>query len=186
MRLSTSTVMTEIAGLLFFLCVAYSPLNAQTKMTDEEALRKLPQIHCDAWNKHDAHELAKLLADDGDFVTVATVYLHGRADYEKFHARLLAGRFKNSIFTPLETNVRFLRPDMAAVHWSWKMTGDKNYDGTERPPRFGLMTLVVEKRQGAWQIVVAQNTNALLGTPPELEGIKTPIAVPGTEVKPTP
>ena len=26
--------------------------------------------------------------------------------------------------------------------------------------------------------------NALLGTPPELEGIKTPIPIPGTEVKP--
>src|SRR6266576_2958965 len=53
----------------------------------------------------------------------------------------------------------------AVVHWSWKMSGDKHFDGTARPPRFGLMTLVVEKRDGAWQIVVAQNTNALLGTP---------------------
>jgi len=61
-------------------------------------------------------------------VTVATVYLHGRTDYEKFHARLLSGRSKNSIFTPLETTARFLRHDMAVVHWSWKMTGDTNYD----------------------------------------------------------
>jgi uncharacterized protein (TIGR02246 family) len=172
-----------VPGLVLLLFVAGSSLNAQTK-ADEEAVRKLPQAHCDAWNKHDGHELAKLMADDGDFVTVGTVYLHGRADYEKFHARLLSGRFKDSIFTPLETTVRFLRPDMAVVHWSWKMSGDKNFDGTPRPPRFGLMTLVVEKRDGAWQIVVAQNTNAILGTPPELQDIKTPIAIPGTEVKP--
>jgi hypothetical protein len=44
-----------------------------------------------------------------------------------------------------------------------------------------MMTLVVEKRQGAWQIVV--NTNALLGTPPELQDIKTPIPIPGAEAK---
>jgi uncharacterized protein (TIGR02246 family) len=176
-------MMTRIAGLLLLICLATSTLEAQTK-ADEEAVRKLPQIHCDAWNKHDAHELAKLMADDGDFVTVATVYLHGRADYEKFHARLLSGRFKTSVFTPLETTVRFLRPDLAVVHWSWKMTDDKNYDGTDRPPRFGLMTLVVEKREGAWQIVVAQNTNSLLGTPPELQDIKTPIAIPGIQEKP--
>ena len=61
------------------------------------------------------------------------------------------------------------------------MTGDINYDQTARTPRFGLMTLVVEKHNDAWQIVVAQNTNALLGTPPELKDIKTPIAIPGTE-----
>jgi uncharacterized protein (TIGR02246 family) len=101
--------------LALVLCLAGGKLKAQTK-TDEEVLRKLPQAHCDAWNKHDAHELAKLFADDGDFVTVATVYVHGRADYEKFHDRLLKGRFKDSVFTPLETTVRFLRPDMAVVH----------------------------------------------------------------------
>ena len=99
---------------LFVTCLN---LNAQSK-ADEEAVRKLPQAHCNAWNKHDAHELAKLVAVDGDFVTVATVYLHGRADCEKFHARPLNGRFRNSIFTPLETAVRFLRPDIAVVHWS--------------------------------------------------------------------
>lgn len=171
------------SSLVLLLFVACSNLRAQTK-ADEEVLRKLPQAHCDAWNKHDAHELAKLFAEDGDFVTVATVYLHGRADYEKFHARLLKGRFKDSVFTPLETTVRFLRPDMAVVHWSWKMIADKNYDGTDRPARFGLMTLVAEKRDGAWLVIIGHNTNALLGTPPELQDIKTPIAIPGTEVKP--
>ena len=148
---------------------------------DEEILRKLPQAHCDAWNSRDAHALAAMLADDGDFVTVATVYLHGRTDYETFHARLLNGRFKDSIFAPLRTTVRFLRPDIGVVHWSWKMSGDKNPDGTPRPPRFGLMTIVAEKHGNTWQVVVAQNTNALLGTPPELAGINTPIAIPDNE-----
>ena len=158
-------------------------LQAQSKV-DEEAVRKLPQSFCDAWAKHDGHELAKIMADDVDFVTVATVYLHGRADFEKFHTRLLSGRFKDSTITPLETTVRFLRPDMAVVHWSWKIEGDKNFDGTPRQPRFGMMTVVAQKRGNSWQIVVAQNTNALLGTPPELKEIKTPIRIPGTEVKP--
>lgn len=173
---------SRVSILLLLVCLVSASLNAQTK-ADEEAVRKLPQTHCDAWNRHDGHELAKIMADDVDFVTVATVYLHGRADYEKFHVRLLSGRFKDSTFTPLETTVRFLRPDMAVVHWSWKMSGDKDFDGTPRSPRFGMMTMVVEKRGGVWQVVVAQNTNALLGTPPELQDIKTPIAIPGTEVK---
>ena len=64
------------------------------------------------------------------------------------------------------------------------MTGDTNFDGTSRPARFGLMTFVVEKRGDVWQIAVAQNTNALLGIPPELQDIKTPIPVPGTLAQP--
>jgi uncharacterized protein (TIGR02246 family) len=112
--------------------------------TDEEAVGKLPQEFCDAWAKHDGHALAKLMAEDVDFVTVATTYLHGRADFETFHVRLLSGRFKDSTITVLETTTRFLRPDMAVVHWSWRIEGDKNPDGTPRQPRFGMMTLVAE------------------------------------------
>jgi uncharacterized protein (TIGR02246 family) len=170
-----------VSGILLLLFAVIS--NAQSK-TDEEALRKLPQAFSDAWAKHDGRELAKIMADDVDFVTVATTYLHGRPDFETFHVRLLSGRFKESTLTPLQTTVRFLRPDMAVVHWSWKIEGDKNPDGSARPPRFGMMTLVAERRSGTWLVVVGQNTNAILGIPPELQDIKTPIAIPGTAPEP--
>jgi uncharacterized protein (TIGR02246 family) len=172
--------------IIFFLgfLAASTNTNAQTK-ADEEAVRKLPQAFCDAWAKHDGHELAKIMAEDVDFVTVATTYLHGRTDFEKFHARLLSGRFKESTLTPLQTMVRFLRPDMAVVHWSWKIEGDKNFNGIRgQEPRYGMMTMVAEKRSGNWLVVVAQNTNAMLGIPPELQEIKTPIPIPGTDQKP--
>jgi hypothetical protein len=59
------------------------------------------------------------------------------------------------------------------------MTGDKNYDGTPRPPRFGLMTIVAGKPDGNWQIEVAQILYSQ--TPPELQAIKTVIPIPGSE-----
>lgn len=159
--------------------------DAQTK-ADEEAVGKLPQAFCDAWANHDGHELAKIMAEDVDFVTVATTYLHGRADFEKFHTRLLSGRFKDSTNRVLQTTVRFLHHDMAVVHWSWKIEHDRSMDGTMRSePRFGMMTMVAEKekRTGTWLVVVAQNTNAVLGIPLELHDIKTPIPIPGTGEK---
>jgi uncharacterized protein (TIGR02246 family) len=166
------------ASLLFLLASASNTF-AQSK-TDQDAVNKLPQEFCDAYNNHDGHSLAKIMADDVDFVTVATTYLHGRADFEKFHVRLLGGRFKDSTITLLKFTSRFLRPDMAVVHWSWKIEGDKNPDGTLRQPRYGMMTLVAQRRDGNWLVVVGQNTNAILGIPPELQDIKTPIAIPGT------
>jgi uncharacterized protein (TIGR02246 family) len=152
---------------------------AQSK-ADEEAVRALPQAFCAAWAKHDGHALANIMAGDVDFVTVATTYLHGREDFEKFHVRLLSGRFKDSTITPIDITARFLRPNMSVVHWSWKIEGDKNADGTARQPRYGMMVLVAERQRGTWRVVVGQNTNAILGIPPELEGINPPIAIPGT------
>jgi hypothetical protein len=46
------------------------------------------------------------------------------------------------------------------------------------------MTMVAEKRSAAWVVVVAQNTNAVLGIPPELQDIKTPLPIPGAGEKP--
>lgn len=152
---------------------------AQSK-ADEQAVRTLPKDFCAAWAKHDGHALANIVADDVDFVTVAATYLHGREDFENFHVRLLSGRFKDSTITPIDITAHFLRPDMSVVHWSWKMEGDRNPDGTAPEPRYGMMLLVAEKQHGAWRVVVGQNTNAVLGIPPELQDIKTPIAIPGT------
>jgi len=168
-----------LTASLWFLLASTSNVLAQSK-ADEEAVSKLPQEFCDAWAKHDGHSLAKIMAEDVDFVTVATTYLHGRADFETFHVRLLSGRFKDSTITVLKTTTRFLRPDMAVVHWSWKIEGDKNPDGMPRQPRYGMMTLLAEKRNVNWLVIVGQNTNAILGILPELQDIRTPIAIPGT------
>lgn len=173
--------MKYLSFVLALLLASIAPSAEAQSKSDQEAVHRLPQAFCDAWAKHDGHELAKLMAEDVDFVTVATTYLHGRADFEKFHTRLLNGRFKDSTNTPLQTTVRFLHADLAVVHWSWKIENDRSFDGTLRQePRFGLMTMLAEKRNGNWLVVVAQNTNALLGVPPELQDIKTPIAIPGT------
>lgn len=176
--------MKRLFAILVVLALAAFPIRAQSK-ADEDAVRKLPQAFSGAWAKHDGHELAKLMAEDVDFVTVATTYLHGRADFEKFHSRLLSGRFKDSTLSVLQTTVRFLHPDLAVVHWSWKIEGDRAFDGTLRKePRFGMMTMVAEKKNGNWLVVVAQNTNAVLGVPPELQDIETPIPIPGTAPQP--
>src|ERR1700730_6726910 len=119
--------LTRGLALLFFVSCFALIARAQT---DDEIVRKLPQAFCDAWAKHDGHQLATIMAEDVDFVTVAALWFHRRGGFEKYHSRLLSGRFKEATLTLLETEVRFLKPDMAVVHWSWKIEDDKNFDGT--------------------------------------------------------
>jgi uncharacterized protein (TIGR02246 family) len=102
------------------------------------------------------HALAAIMAEDLDFVTVGLTWLHGRADFEKYHTRLLDGRFKEITRTVLETHVQFVRPDVAVVRHSWTIQGDKNVDGSARPQRFGLMTMVADKRNGVWVVAACK------------------------------
>ena len=171
------------AMLALFSLIALAignPIQAQTSQ-DEKALRELPQAFTNAWAKHDGHKLAKIMAEDVDFVTVSATWLSGRADFEKYHTRLLSGLFKESTRTPLETAVRYIRPDLALLHCSWRHQGDKNVDGSVRRPRTGMMTMLAEKRKGTWLVVAAQNTNSGPVSPELMQDIKSPITVPATE-----
>ena len=78
--------------------------------------------------------------------------------------------------------MRFLNPDQAVVHWSWAIEGDKNPDGSPRGKRFGIMTMIAQKQEGMWRVIVAQNTNAGPGAP-EADDIELPIKLPKAEPK---
>lgn len=170
--------MKRLVGLtMSVLLLLAAPAVAQTA-SDTREVEQLPARFGEAWARHDGHALAALMADDEDFVTVGASWLHGRADFETYHTRLLEGRFSTSTIAPLEQRLRFLRPDIAVLRWSWRIEGDRNFDDTPRLPRAGLFTMIVEKRDGTWQIVAAQNTNAGPGTAPENEGLVFPITMP--------
>jgi uncharacterized protein (TIGR02246 family) len=156
---------------------AVSTVRAQTK-SDVEVVRALPQAFCAAFNNHDGHQLAQIMAEDIDFVTVGAMWVQGRPDFEKYHSRLLSGRFNGVHTEALQVAVRFLRPDIGIVHWSWTISGDRNPDGTPRQPRYGLMTMVAEKRHGRWLVVASQNDNSFPGAPPEFAGMTSPMPIP--------
>ena len=71
--------------------LASSFAGAQTN-SDEEAVRALPRAFSAAWAEHNGHKLAEIMAEDVDFVTVRGVWLQGRANFQKYHTRILSGR----------------------------------------------------------------------------------------------
>jgi uncharacterized protein (TIGR02246 family) len=111
-----------------------------------------------AWNSHDMEALHNLLTEDADFVNVGAKHWKGRKEIHDQHAARLS-QFAESTWVTQATTVQFLKPDIALVHIHWRLTGDKNSDGTPRSPREGIFTWVVIKHGACWQIRAAQNTN---------------------------
>lgn len=124
---------------------------------DEHRIRKLVTDLSDAWNTHDAHAFAEILAEDADFTNVLGMGAHGRKAIEEFHAPMFASNFKNSNLTPENVTIRFLSPDIASVDVGWKMTGAYRLDGTPAPLRKGLLNWVVTRSGDGWLIAVMHN-----------------------------
>jgi uncharacterized protein (TIGR02246 family) len=176
------SILVRLAMILFVLASCFGldcAARAQSK-ADTAAVRRIPQAFAEAWAKHDGEQLSGIMSENVDFVNVGGDWLRGRADFALYHSRLLSVRFRDSRLTPLEISVRCLRPDLAVLHWSWRIEGDRNFDLTPRKPRYGLFTMIVAKTGGQWLVAIAQNTNRIPppNPDPEMEGIKPGILFP--------
>ncbi len=148
----------RIAGAIFvalsFALIFTAQKQPAAAEGDSSAVKQLVTAYDEAFNKHDAHAVGELFAEDGDFTNMRGSSKHGRADIEQNYGNLFAAVLKNSHRTDTVKSVRFLSPEMAQVDADWEMTGTRSADGAENPVRKGLLNWMVEKKGGRWQIVI--------------------------------
>jgi hypothetical protein len=94
-------------ALILLAVPSVAPTVYSQSKSDEAAVRDVPRAFAAAWAKHDGNLLAKTMSDDVDFVNVGGDWLQGRRDFALYHSRLLSGRFKESVLTPLDISVDF-------------------------------------------------------------------------------
>lgn len=142
-------------------------------MSDQEqniqAIKANMQAFADAWNIHDAKQLATVFAENADFVNVAGQWWKGRAELEQGHAKAFANHLKNTRMNFPDTQIKFLKPDVAIYHSTWEMNGLISPDGSILPPKQGILTAIAQQQNGQWQIVAVHNTETVQ-TPPHPSG----------------
>ena len=156
--------MLKIAGICILL-LSLTAIGQSGREADQKAIRELMDRFVDAWNRHDAHAFAAGFAEDADFTNWRGVGASGRSKIEEFHAPVFATIFKNSHQKYDDIKTRFIRDDIAAVDVHWEMTGATDPQGNPRPDRQGLLSFVMAKDTGRWQIVVMHNLD-LSALPP--------------------
>jgi uncharacterized protein (TIGR02246 family) len=127
---------------------------------EEATIRRMATRFAETWNAHDMDAMAALFAEDADFVNVAGMHWRGRRQIRDEHARLHELQFKNSTLTVERVTVRFLEPGVALAHIEWRLEGDRDSDGTSRPPRSGLASWVLVRKAKEWRIAASHNTDA--------------------------
>ena len=114
-----------------FLLVSFPPAiswaqgQLNTEDADSAAIKQVVADWSDAFNRHDAHAVAMLFAEDGDFTNPQGIHRKGRKEIEERFTTTLGGPFKSAHRTDSVRSIRFLSPEIAAVDVDWEMTGAK-------------------------------------------------------------
>jgi hypothetical protein len=67
--------------------------------------------------------------------------------------------FKNSVFSIDSVDIKYVKSDLAIIHFGWGMTGDLDPDGAPRNPRHGIFTWVTIKNNERWLLLAVSNVN---------------------------
>lgn len=137
-----------------FLC--FPAFAAQNPPGPSEAdSASIKQVFADFYenfSRHDAHATAMTFAADGDFTNMRGVHRRGRKDIEAWFASLFSGNLKDAQRTDIVRSIRFFTPDVAVVDADTTISGTKAPDGSEIPPRKGLMIATLTRQDGRWWI----------------------------------
>lgn len=148
------------------MAAQHSGAAADSLEKDRAAITQAVQNYMDMWNKHDVHAVAMTYTEDCDFVNTFGSLTHGRAGMEATFKPFMTGVYSETHQTGQVRSIRFLKPDVAAVDVDWQMTGAKNQDGTVRPTRKGIHSLIMTKQSdGSWLIAI-MHVHEFTVTPP--------------------
>lgn len=151
MRLLASLV-TLLAS--FAVSGALPALSAQMPASDADssAIKKVCADFSESFSRQDAHGVALTFSEDADFTNMNGRHSHGRADIEAWFAGLFRGNLKNARRTDAVRSIRFFTPEIAEAEADSVITGTNAPDGSELPPRKGLMIVTLLKQNGRWFI----------------------------------
>jgi uncharacterized protein (TIGR02246 family) len=140
-------------ALLTLPRAALAQNQAGASEADSAAIKQVCADFSGNFSRHDAHGVAMTFAEDADFTNMGGRHTYGRKEIENWFVSLFRGNsLKDSQRTDTVRSIRFFTPELAAVDLDTVITGTKAPDGSEIPPRKGLMIVLVTKQNGRWFI----------------------------------
>jgi uncharacterized protein (TIGR02246 family) len=149
-----------VVALVVFLAPLRAPSvtpaqdQSKTAEADAAAIKQVFTDFYENFTRHDARAAAMDFAVDADFTNMRGIHRHGRKEIEEWLASLFSGNLKDSRRTDIVRSIRFLTPELASVDADTVITGTKAADGSEIPPRNGLMIVTMTKQNSRWMITV--------------------------------
>ncbi|WP_460576253.1 SgcJ/EcaC family oxidoreductase [Hymenobacter coalescens] len=153
--------MKTLLPLLLALALTHStPAQSAKQTADEKAVWQVSEGLVEAWNKHDLNLYFAHFAPEAQWVNVVGMWWHNAAEHRYALGIFMQMMFNKTTHTTRRTEVRMLRPDLALVRSQWQLDGWVMPDGKDMSDfSTGVLTLIMEKRQGRWLVIDGHNTS---------------------------
>jgi uncharacterized protein (TIGR02246 family) len=146
----------RFAALALLLVFAIPPAGAQApanpSAAGSAAIQQVITDFDESFTRHDAHAIAMTFVEDGDLTNMYGVLTHGRKAIEDRFTTLFAGILRSARRSDTLRSIRFFTPQIAFLDADTLITGAKSADGSDIPPRKGLLIAVLTKQDGRWLI----------------------------------
>jgi uncharacterized protein (TIGR02246 family) len=136
--------------------LAMGAASAQSKTSDEQAIREVVATLEKGWNSASGETFASVFADVHDYIVVNGYYFSNftRQRNAATHQGLFDGIYKGTKARLKIDKIRFLRPDLAQVT---ALGARFHKDSTVPRDPGAIMTILVEKKNEAWKIISFHN-----------------------------
>ena len=121
----------------------------------ENELRAIVAHLEQSWNRSDSVAFAEVFAEDADFIHILGGHYTGRDQVESGHRMIFDTIYKNSVNKFEVEKIRPIGNDVAMVFTVATLNFQQGGNKVQMQSR---PTLIVERRNGKWQVAAFQNT----------------------------
>jgi uncharacterized protein (TIGR02246 family) len=150
------SIMKKTIILSIMTTLVMGAATAQSKTTDEQAIRTIVSTMEAGWNNKNGESFSSVFADVHDYIVVNGFYFPGftRQGNAAAHQGLFNGVYKTVDIRLNVDKISFVRNDLALIH----VLGGSYQKGTTPPadPMI-IMTILAEKKNDSWKIISFHN-----------------------------
>lgn len=128
-----------------------------TTASHDAELTALIDTFVQGWNDGSGERLARAFAPDADFTNVMGLRAHGRDVIARGHDEILATVFRGTRLEAAVHQIRYLRPDVAAVDATLTLRGADGQPVAMLPAGQSSLGFVATREAGTWAIAVLRN-----------------------------
>jgi uncharacterized protein (TIGR02246 family) len=112
----------------------------------------------EAWNQHDSVAMSTFYTKEAGFINVFGEFWKNRLEIQNHLQILHKTVFQNSHLSYIDTEMKWLKPEVPIAYIQWEMIGHTDSKGIKLSARRGIITQIMTQEGEDWLIATAQNT----------------------------